>query len=115
MSVAAPARAQCSRRGCRAVPLEGDDGCFRHGRPSSRQAALDGLRAGLPLRFVDGLRLDAEMLRAILEAAPREDARPTLVDTRFSRAIFESDASLVGVTFRGDTSFYRARFRGEAH
>jgi hypothetical protein len=62
-----------------------------------------------------GVSIDAGLMRAIFELVPTDDAdRPTLTDARFTRAVFADDADFCGMRLRGDTSFERAEFHGQA-
>jgi uncharacterized protein YjbI with pentapeptide repeats len=90
-----------------ATLIDWDDDAFEH--------VLEQLRADGTIDAAR-VRVSAERLTRILEAAPDPD-RPwqsLLKDANFDGATFEGGASFVRATFSGDTYFREATFSGDA-
>ena len=106
----------CSRDGCGGVRLVAAACCLAHAAeqdPPALEAELKriGEEGTIDAR---GVRLSAELLERILDAAPHQDHRQALKAAQFDRVIFQGEAGFDGVIFRGRAGFDGATFQGRA-
>jgi Pentapeptide repeats (9 copies) len=93
--------------------LEGRETCFAHTAPEARKAFLATLRPGADLDL-RGTPIDRGLLDQLLAAVQSDRGRPTLGDTRFTRAQFNGDVGFDQAQFNGDVGFDQAQFSGDA-
>jgi uncharacterized protein YjbI with pentapeptide repeats len=104
----------CSHKGCIGVRLPATALCLAH----TAEQAPDAFDAELERIGVEGtvdargVLISANLLRRLMAAVPREDARPVFIDARFERATFEGEVRFSGASFRGEAGFGGATFRG---
>jgi len=106
----------CGRDGCGGVRLVAAACCLAHAAeqdPPAFQAELKriGEEGTIDAR---GVRLSAELLKRILDAAPHQDHRQALKAAQFDRATFQGEAAFGRVIFKGEAAFAAATFQGEA-
>jgi hypothetical protein len=104
--------ATCSENECQGIRLHTGDRCLAHADSQDRDAELK--------RFTEegrldarGVKISAELLGRILDAAPPDEDRPNrprLPNVQFDGATFDDYASFEGATSGHDTQFAAATF-----
>jgi uncharacterized protein YjbI with pentapeptide repeats len=109
-----PEPQSCEADSCTGVALAGGR-CLVHCTSDRRQSALRGFRNGGTLDFTRGLSITQDLLREILDAAPRDaDGNAVLFHADFGNSTFELGGTFHRVTFQGPASFKETIFQGQA-
>jgi hypothetical protein len=104
----------CADDGCVGVQLPSGDRCWAHAVYVHLGPALERLGEGGQLDG-RGVAFTAELLKRVLDAAPRsDDRRPIVTGALFQRATFKGDAGFDGATFKDHAGFDGATFKGDA-
>jgi len=101
----------CSEHGCIGVRLASRDKCLSHADDEQVDAVLKQFSEDA---IIDarGVQVSNNLLKRILDAAPREEQKPDRLyfkSARFGRATFSDGASFIGATFDG-ADFQSATF-----
>jgi uncharacterized protein YjbI with pentapeptide repeats len=106
----------CIHEGCVGVRLASAVWCLAHMAEEDPTAFDAELKRIGEEGTVDGrgVRLNAELLERIIDAAPRENHRLVLKAALFEGATFQGAAGFEGATFQGDALFARATFQSGA-
>jgi uncharacterized protein YjbI with pentapeptide repeats len=105
----------CEVEGCLGMLVEVDGCCLAHTSPQLRKVKLNQLHNGGRLD-ARGVPIDTELLKEILDAAPRdEEGRPHLKQADFRGAEFFGEACFRNVRFSGGirTNFEDTQFNDE--
>jgi uncharacterized protein YjbI with pentapeptide repeats len=112
--------ATCIEDACQGIHLRTGDRCLAHADSQDRDAELKRFAEAGRLD-ARGVRISAELLKRILDAAPPDEDRlnrPRLTEVNFDGADFDDNASFAGATFGDHARFEgasfgdHARFRG---
>jgi uncharacterized protein YjbI with pentapeptide repeats len=109
-------RESCSHHGCTGVRLAVSAWCLAHVAEEDHSGFEAELKRIGEQGTIDArrVRLSAELLQNILDAAPHEHGRPMLNVAQFDEATFLGEARFDGVTFLDRAGFKSATFQGRA-
>jgi uncharacterized protein YjbI with pentapeptide repeats len=107
---------RCGHEGCIGAQLPTTTLCLGHAAEQAPDAFAAELRRIGAEGTVDarGVSINAQLLRRLLAAAPRQDDRPAFTAAQFDQASFQDGARFHETSFQGVAVFDAASFQGRA-